>query len=158
MNPTTEFDHLMKHIFTTLFPNGSSRNYFKATPTDNCYQKAVKPDFVIDNTKWIDFKLHVSYREKFDQPWRPSALYASLRKYVDHVHNPLKKLIIVYGKCYWTVDDVDFPVSRGNKVLVHNKSDFLEKVKLVAATKVTEKLIGTPDEWAIRKLHDILRK
>lgn len=157
MAPTTEFDQLMKFAFSKLFPGGSARNAFRACAADDCYQKIVKPDYVIDGTKWIDFKLKVSYREKSDVPWRPSALYASLRKYVDHVCNPTNSLIIVYGKLYGTVDDVVFPIKRGEKVLIRDREEFIEKVKLVSAQRVLEKLRGTEHDWVLRKLTGMLR-
>lgn len=142
----------MKFAFSKLFPEGSSKNLFRASFSDGCYQKAVKPDYVINGAKWVDFKLRVSYREKSDVPWRPSALYASLRKYIDHVSNPTNSLIIVYGKLYGTIDDVVFPVKRGGKVLILDKNEFTRKVNLVPAAKVLAKLERTEYAWVIQKV------
>lgn len=157
MSPTTEYDHLMKYAFSKIIPEGSSKVVFQARAFDDCYKKAVKPDYVIDGKKWVDFKLKVSYREKSDVPWRPSALYASLRKYLDHVANPVNSLIIVYGKLYGTVDDVIFPIKRGGKVLIRDKNEFERKVKFVPAAKVLEKLRGTAEEWVIQKVASLTR-
>lgn len=156
MNPTTEFDRLMKYSFKILYPDGSSVNYFKARPADPCYSKAVKPDYVIDGKKWIDFKLTLSYREKRDVAWRPSALYASLRKYVDHVANPSQNLIIVYGRIYGNIDDINFPILRGEKVLISDKNEFQDRIKLVPAMKILDKFRGTEHQWIIDKVSNLI--
>lgn len=152
MTPTTEFDHLMKYAFRILYPNGSSQNYFKAEPGDDCYLKAVKPDYVIPKRAWIDFKYRVSYEEKYDAPWRPSALYASLRKYIDHIDNPDKRLIILYGKLYGSIGQVKFPIMRGHKILIKNAAEFQARIKLVPALQVVEKLRGTEHQWVYDKV------
>ena len=156
MNPTTEFDHLMKRAFTVLYPHGSSINNFKAKPGDNCYSKVVKPDYIVGD-KWVDFKLSVSYREKRDVAWRPSALYASLRKYLDHADNHAKQLVIVYGNLFGTIDDVKFPILRGGKILIHGKDEFVRRIKLIPASKVLTKLKGTRDQWIAEKVLRIIK-
>jgi hypothetical protein len=94
MSATTDFDYLTKKAFKILYLEGSEINYFKAKSNDDCYQKAVKPDFILPDNTWIDFKLHVSYRESHHVAWRPSALYSSLRKYLDHSANKANHLTI----------------------------------------------------------------
>lgn len=94
MNATTEFDRLMKCAFQILFAGGSANNYFTARSIDDCYSKPVKPDFILPDNTWIDFKLRLSYRESHNCAWQPSALYSSLRKYVDHVSNKKRNLLL----------------------------------------------------------------
>ena len=156
MNPTTEFDHLMKEAFVSLFSEGSRNNYFKAAVNEDCYRNAVKPDFVIPGRAWIDFKLHVSYRESSDVAWRPSAMYTSLRKYIAHSANETKKLVIVYGQLWGTINDVQFPIMRGKKILVTDQSDFKQKVILVEARKALGKLEGSRHEAIIDKVSRLL--
>src|SRR5450759_2369938 len=131
MNPTTEFDHLMKYAFGILFPSGAKYNYFIAKPTDDCYQKAVKPDYVIPDKAWIDFKLGISYKESHDVAWKPSALYASIRKYIDHVDNLTKNLTIRYGSLHGNIKDVQFPITRGRKILIQNDVQFKNMIALI---------------------------
>lgn len=156
MNPTTEYDHLMKQAFQILYPNGYAKNYFKAKPTDNCYHKAVKPDYVIPNRAWVDFKLHVSFRESNNVAWRPSALYSSLRKYLDHVSNTTNKLLIVYGKLHGSLNDVHFPIMRGNKTLISDIQQFKDKVRFVHSLKAISKLNGNENGWIIEKIRQLV--
>jgi hypothetical protein len=156
MNPTTEFDHLMKYAFKILYPTGSSQNYFKARSCDDCYQKAVKPDYVIPGRAWIDFKLKVSFRETHDVAWKPSALYASVRKYVDHVDNSSKKLTIVFGKIYGNLGDVQFPILRGSKVLIKDEYHFKNTIALISALEILKKLETTKHKWIINKIRDLI--
>lgn len=156
MNPTTEFDYYMKQAFGILFPSGSSRNYFIAKPTDDCYQKAVKPDYVIPGKAWIDFKLKVSYIESHDVVWRPSALYTSVRKYIDHVGNLTNKLTIIYGSIYGKIEDVQFPISRGRKILIRDEVQFKKMIALIPALGLLKKLENTKHEWIINKIHDLI--
>lgn len=124
----------------------------------DCYRKGVKPDFVIPGRGWIDFKLHVSYRESFNVAWKPSPLYASLRKYVDHVANNEKKLVIVYGMLSGTMADVQFPIKRGAKVLIEDRSDFASKIILVCAQDVLVKLNNTDNSWIVDSVKRLLKR
>lgn len=158
MSPATEYDHLMKRAFATMFPKGTCNNRFRATSTDNCYLKAVKPDFVLEDGHWVDFKFMVSYVEKRDVPWKPSALYTSLRKYIDHVANVKKRLIIVYGLRFGSKEMVNFPIVRGRKVLVADAAEFERVIKMVSASKALERLRGTPNEWIARRVDELVAK
>lgn len=150
-SPTTEFDRLLKYAFTALFPGGSARNRFFATPGADCYRRSVMPDFVMPDGRWVDFKLHVSYREKHDGPlWKPSALYASLRKYIDHTANRHGVLVVVYGHLHGSLADVVFPVTRGRKVLLRDADDFAHRVKLVNVRQALSGIQRRPDlAWVL---------
>lgn len=141
-----------------LYPNGTAQNYFKAQAADDCYQKAVKPDYILPGRAWIDFKFRVSYRESKNIAWKPSALYSSLRKYIDHSSNSTKRLIIVYGKLHGTINDVQFPIKRGAKILLHDKSEFDDRVQFVFALKAIDKLKGSNDDWIYDKVSTLLKR
>ncbi|MEW5741715.1 MAG: hypothetical protein AB1938_22540 [Myxococcota bacterium] len=124
-----------------LDPQGSARNHFRASPSDDAYQRGVKPDFVMSDGRWVDFKLHVSLRDKaFHVPWRPSALYSSLRKYLDHPANKRGTLTIIYGRLHGSPHDVAYPVSRGRKVLIASPEEFEAKVKMVDVERLLVRL------------------
>ena len=111
-----------------------------SAPGDDCYRGGVKPDFVLPDGRWIDFKLRVSFREKQDVPWRPSALYSSLRKYIDHRANQPASLIIVYRHLHGSLGDVDFPIRRGAKLLIRDKAEFQRRIILVDVQKLLPRL------------------
>lgn len=106
--------------------------------------------------RWVDFKLRVSFREKQDVPWRPSALYSSLRKYIDHEANALRTLTIVYGRLYGTINDVLFPISRGRKVLIRDAAEFHDRIKLVSIRTALRQLRGTSTEWVLTRIEQIV--
>ncbi len=146
-SPTTEFDHLCKLLFKVLFPAGTTRNTFYASPGASCYRGGVKPDFVMPDGRWIDFKLRVSYREKQDVAWRPSALYSSLRKYLDHERNQHHTLTIIYKTLHGSLRDVVLPITRGSKVLVNDVAEFEQRVRFVPVSRLYPKLRGTKHAW-----------
>lgn len=146
-SPTTEFDHLCKLMFKVLFPAGSTRNTFYASQGANCYRGGVKPDFVMPDGRWIDFKLRVSYREKTDVAWRPSALYTSLRKYLDHEANRHQTLTIIHKTLHGSVHDVILPITRGSKVLVRDMAEFERRVVFVPVSRLYPKLRQTKYAW-----------
>ena len=154
VSPTTAFDHLMKRALHVLYPAGSADNRFVAPPGSG-YRGAVMPDFVLPDGRWIDFKLHVSYREKHDVPWRPSALYASLRKYLDHPANPGGSLIVVYRHLHGDLDEVVFPIRRGPTVLVADAEEFSRRVVLVDAVRAIARLAGTPSSWILDRVRSL---
>lgn len=92
-SPTTQFDRLCKRAFKVLYPMGSDRNWFKAKPGAECYMRAVKPDFVLPDGRWIDFKLHVSYRDREHVAWQPPFPW---RQFSDDKFNP-SKIVQIYG-------------------------------------------------------------
>lgn len=139
-SPTTAFDSLLKRTFLALYPQGSARKSFVSAPGEDSYHGGVKPDFVLPDGRWIDFKLRVSFREKQDVPWRPSALYSSLRKYVDHPANRHASLIIVYRHLHGTLEDVEFPIKRGAKILIQDASEFSRRIILVDVVKLLPRL------------------
>ena len=149
---TTEFDHLMKTAFKIMFPDGSYGRRFKSEWNEGAYKKGVCPDFVLPDGRWIDFKLSVSFKESHNVAWRPSALYASLRKYIDHSSNPDKRLIIIYGKVFGSMKDVVFPICRGKKILIKDEIEFEKRIILIRADKAIERLRGTSHEWMLKKL------
>ena len=155
---TTEFDHLMKDAFSVMFPEGRYGMIFKNPQGINGYRRGVSPDFVLPDGRWIDFKLTFSFREIPNVPWKPSALYSSLRKYIDHSANPDKKLIIVYGKIFGTTKDIKFPICRGKTVLLPNEDEFNNRIILISAIKAIERLKGTSSEWMTSKLRTLLSK
>jgi len=140
MNPTTEFDYLMKRALKILDPKGKVNPAILPTSFSEGYNNIVKPDYVLSNQTWIDFKLHVSYREKYAMAWKPSALYSSLRKYIDHSANTKQRLVIIYGKLHGTEKEIIFPIKRGRKILVNDLTDFRRRVILVSADRVVRKL------------------
>lgn len=105
--------------------------------------------------KWIDFKFRVSYIEKEDVPWRPSSLYSSLRKYVDHVDNRRQDLVIVYKHIHGSIKDVDLPIKRGTKVLIDTEGEFAKKIQLVDVRRIYPKLRNTKYEWIISEIESI---
>ncbi|MBI5545829.1 MAG: hypothetical protein HY901_18220 [Deltaproteobacteria bacterium] len=137
---TTQFDHLLKDAFTAIFPGGSSTGTFYAPRGRGFYEKGVQPDFVMPDGRWVDFKLHVSYREKTDVAWKPSALYTSLRKYIDHPDNKPGGLVIVYRHRHGAIADVVFPITRGRKALVRDAADFGRLINLVDVRVVYPKM------------------
>lgn len=140
-SPTSEFEHLARRALQLLHPCGTARNHFRASAGDDAYPRGVKPDFVMSDGRWVDFKLHVSFREKAkDVPWRPSALYSSLRKYIDHPANTRGTLTIIYGRLHGSPRDVAYPVSRGRKVLIASPEAFEAKVKLVDVERLLVRL------------------
>jgi len=130
-NPTTKFDHLCKQGLKYLYPGGKANAHFFASSEYDCYKKGVKPDFVLPDGRWIDFKMCASYRDKNSVPWKPSALYSSLRKYIDHPYNPTNSLIIVYLYLYGSMSDIEFPITRGSKVLIRDEKEFTNKITFV---------------------------
>lgn len=104
---------------------------------------------------WVDFKFKVSLREKQDVPWRPSALYASLRKYIDHEANPQRTLTIVYGRMYGTIEDVKFPIDRGGKILIRDAAEFQTRVRFVSIEIALRKLRGTSSEWILDRIRQL---
>jgi hypothetical protein len=139
-SPTTTFDSLLKRAFLALYPQGSAQSHFVSTPGADGYHRGVKPDFVLPDGRWIDFKLRVSFREKQDVPWRPSALYSSLRKYIDHPANRHASLIIVYRHLHGTPEDVEFPIKRGAKILIRDAAEFRQRIILVDVMKLLPRL------------------
>ena len=137
---TTEFEHLARQLLFQLHPGGCAKNYFKSGAGADAYRGGVKPDFVLPDGRWIDFKLRVSFREKNDVPWRPSALYSSLRKYIDHPANPNQSLIIVYRHLHGSISDVVFPIRRGEKVLLATPGEFERRLAFVDVRRLLPRL------------------
>lgn len=57
----------LRRALEYLDPRGSGRNHLVARPGAAGYRRGVKPDFILGSTsdgRWVDVKLHVSYREK----------------------------------------------------------------------------------------------
>jgi hypothetical protein len=152
--PTTEYDRLLKAAFTGLYPAGSARNSFPPRGARG-YQRVAKPDFVLPDGRWLDFKLHVSYREKSDVPWRPSALYSSLRKYLDHSANVRGTLGIVYRHLHGSLSDVSFPITRGEQVLVKDAADFEKRVVLVDVEKFFKRIKSTNAAWVVENVRHL---
>lgn len=154
-SPTTEFESLARQVLLHLHPTGSARNCFRAGVNAPCYRGGVKPDFVLPDGRWLDFKYRVSFREKHDVPWRPSALYSSLRKYIDHEANEHRSLIIVYRHLHGSMDDMQWPITRGQTVLLRDAEEFQRRVQLVDIQRVLKRIEGTHVAWladAIRRL------
>lgn len=154
-SPTTEFESLARRVLLHLHPGGSAHNHFRASANATCYHGGVKPDFVLPDGRWLDFKYRVSFREKHDVPWRPSALYSSLRKYIDHEANEHGSLIIVYRHLHGSIQDIQWPITRGRTVLLHDAEEFQRRIQLVDIERVLKRIEGTQASWlatAIRKL------
>jgi hypothetical protein len=147
---TTQFDRLCKRGFSTLFPDGRSDQKFRSQ--QGGYRRAVKPDFVLPDGRWIDFKYRVSYSERRSVAWKPSALYSSLRKYIDHPRNPTGSLIVIYGHLYGDIDDVEFPVRRGSKILLRDASEFEDRVHLVDVRRVYDRFRRAEAAWICEAL------
>ena len=119
-----------------LFPTGSAWRSFRAPPNARCYRKGVKPDFVMPDGRWVDFKFRVSYRESDGPAWKPSALYSSLRKYIDHIDNEPKTLTIVYKHMHGATADVEFPITRGTTILIPDAREFAERIQFVDVRRI----------------------
>jgi hypothetical protein len=140
--------------FKALYPQGSADNHFPPAGPRG-YQRIAKPDFVLPDGRWIDFKLYVSYRETSDVPWRPSALYASLRKYLDHSANSHGTLGIVYRHLRGSLSDVRFPVTRGVQMLVADEAEFRRRVVLVDVARLFERIQQSSAAWVLEGLRKL---
>ena len=145
----------MKAAFLALYPAGSATSRFVAPPGSAGWGRAVKPDFVLPDGRWIDFKLHVSYRESHDVAWRPSALYASVRKYVDHPANQHQTLSIVYRHIHGSLDDVHFPILRGRAVLLADSTDFQRRITLVPVERLLPRIRASTAGWVADALRTL---
>lgn len=155
-SPTSEFDALVRRALEHIDPRGSGRNHLVARRGAGGYQRGVRPDFILSDGRWVDFKLHVSYREKRgDVAWRPSALYTSLRKYIDHPENQRGTLTIIYRHLHGSIRDVEFPVLRGRTVLIADEAEFARKVFFVDVERVLQRLDGTPMSWIAERVRHL---
>ncbi len=149
---TTAFERLALAAFRALYPEGLAKETFYAPHGSGAYARGVEPDFVLPDGRWIDFKLGVSYRESHDVAWRPSALYSSLRKYIDHPANRHGTLNIVYCHLYGTLRDVRFPISRGRKALVRDAAEFRRRVILVPIEKLFARIQVSSARWVVDEI------
>ncbi|KAB2928087.1 MAG: hypothetical protein F9K24_22225 [Leptonema illini] len=152
MSKTTEYDHAMKQAFKILDERGKVANVFYGKGQGDYYRRGVQPDFISCDGYWIDFKLTVSYREKSDVPWRPSSLYTSLRKYIDHPENQHAMLDIVYGGLFGRIEDVVFPILRGRKILLASASEFQHRIRFIPAREAIKPLARGPHEALYRRI------
>ncbi len=157
-NPTSEFDRLMKLGFSRLYPQGSSHGAYRSPNRPGAYVRTVRPDYVVPGMEWIDFKLYVSFKEKKDVPWRPSALYTSLRKYLDHPDNPSKTLKIIYGFLYGELENVRFPIFRGKTMLIRDSFEFQQRIHFQSAEAALAPLSKSPDYWILKEVRALLKQ
>lgn len=87
---------------------------------------------------------------------RPSALYSSLRKYIDHEANTHGTLTIVYGRLFGTVEDVQFPITRGRNVLIRDARQLEERIRFVSVQTALRQLRGTPAGWILERIKALL--
>ncbi len=138
-----------------LHPEGQSHERYRPSERSG-YGRAVIPDFVLPDGRWMEFKYRMSLRDRRHAPWRPPTFYASLRKYLDHAANPTKSLIFVYGHLHGRVEDVDFPVCRGRTVLLRDAAGFAEKVQLVDVRRLFDRVERHGGAEVVRELSSLL--
>lgn len=152
---TTRFDRLVTEAMFCLHPEGQPHARHRPSGRSG-YHRAVIPDFVLPDGRWIEFKYRMSLRDRRDVPWRPQTFYASLRKYLDHAANPTKSLIFVYGHLHGRVEDVDFPVCRGRTVLLRDATEFAQKVQLVDVRRLFDRVERRGGAEAVSELSSLL--
>ena len=110
------------------------------------------PDFVLPDGRWVEFKLHIGFREHRTVAWRPQTLLASLRKYIDHPANPNRSLIIVYRHIHGAESDLAFPLHRGSKVLLHDVREFRNRIRLVDVMRLRDRLERGGMGWVLDRV------